>query len=185
MCRFTNQVMDLFTSIHLAILSSRIPVIAPIMPDTGHLGGPAAPLPLGDVFDLSFLSALKETPIVEMHELKTDFRSAERNKVVVYDGEVPVRPGGVLGEEEWQVGDGVPAEEPEGEDIGCWSSGLSWHDSATWWGGMDPACMLHSGCDVLARIALVVIRLTAHRRSGGHGRVQTSSTACWTSVPLP
>jgi hypothetical protein len=147
--------MDLFASIWLALLSSRIPVIAPIIPDNGHLSGPADVLPLGDVFDLSYFSALKQTPVVEMHELKVDVRSAPRSRVAVYDGEVPVYPEGNTegnpggdGEEgdseegerkKYEVGDVIMAQDPEREDIGCWSSGLAWHDSATWWGGMDPA----------------------------------------------
>ena len=129
--------MDLFASIWLALLSSRIPVISPIIPDNGHLTGPAPVLPLGDVFDLSYFVSITQTPVVEMHELKVDQHSAVRSRIAIYDGEVPVDAN--EGGSGYEVGDEVIAERPEGEDIGCWSSGLAFHDSATWWGGMDPA----------------------------------------------
>lgn len=134
--------MDIFASVHLAFVSNRIPILAPILPDTGHMGGNSPPVAVGEIFDLNYLSLIYERPVVELHELKVEPRSAPRLKQQVYDGEVPgtgAANGAGSGGQGWEVGDIIPAEVPEYEDIGCWSSGLAWHNSAGWWGGMNPA----------------------------------------------
>ena len=74
---------------------------------------------MSDVFDLDHLSAaLDDMPLVELHELKHSFGVPPRLQTIVYDGHVPQQLDG----RDLVPGELIPAEMPEIEELGCWST---------------------------------------------------------------
>jgi len=94
--------------VDVAFMSGRIPITPPFMPHQGHLHGTAPFIPVSDVFDLEFLSKMKDDiPILEMHQLK-----AQMNTTGSY-------------------------EEPKEESLGCWSFYLNEMDHPSEWPAKD------------------------------------------------
>jgi hypothetical protein len=94
--------------------SHRIPIIPDFTPHTGHLNADHAPLMrFGHVFDVPRLSALLESPIVEMTELKSNGEERNDTDRWTYDDE--------FSQFQEKVGEYTEDELPESETVGCWS----------------------------------------------------------------
>lgn len=78
-------------------------------------------LPMGDVFDLNYFRSIVQVPLVELHELRLDRKSAPRNHIAVYDGEVPISIDADGTEHHAEIGQEIMAEDPETEELACWN----------------------------------------------------------------
>lgn len=113
--------------IYLAHLSHRVPLIPPFHWNADGREPDAA---VSEFFDLSQVSTYFDTPLVEMHEIRLTTSSAERHKLVEFDGEVEQfnHVGGV-----YRPGDKIYAQTIEDDSVGCWSihesGGNSAHES--------------------------------------------------------
>ena len=102
------------TVLYFSMQTKRIPIMPDFTPHTGHLNTQQAPLlRFGQVFDVPRLSALLESPIVEITELKSNGGAKEDVDRWTYDDEFP--------EYKDQIGEYTVDEAPEQEDFGCWS----------------------------------------------------------------
>ena len=133
--------MSLTAVLYLAVLSERVPIVPAFTANVFHTGSGAGgvvhDVAVGEIFDLNYLSAvLNDLPIVEMHELKGTNLEPARLKEVVYDGEFPQ-----MAKDEdrnLEIGEHIPPEAPEWEDIGCWS----------FWGGLGKQEGVYGGADI-------------------------------------
>ncbi|TRM65026.1 hypothetical protein BD626DRAFT_490664 [Schizophyllum amplum] len=64
----TNQILSSINLIYIGILSTRVPIIPPFIPNS-HIDG-AKSLPFGAVFDLPYLRARLQLPILEWQDAK-------------------------------------------------------------------------------------------------------------------
>jgi hypothetical protein len=105
--------------LYLAHLANRIAILPAFSAHTGHLGHNSLDVAVSEIFDLSRMSGiLDDEPIVEMHELKVMDHEPSRLRNITYDGEfVQADAEG----REYQIGDIIPPEEIELDEIGCWS----------------------------------------------------------------
>ncbi|KAF8160716.1 hypothetical protein B0H34DRAFT_697820 [Crassisporium funariophilum] len=67
---FTNQFMNYVNMIYLGTLSDRVPILPPFAPDH-HISSSAGVIPFADIFDLSHLRRVLQTPILEWRDVKT------------------------------------------------------------------------------------------------------------------
>ncbi|TFK90807.1 hypothetical protein K466DRAFT_583411 [Polyporus arcularius HHB13444] len=65
---WTNDVMTYANLIYLGSLTDRVPIVAMFTPS--HIGGDAAPIPFGEVFDVPRFNRESGIPIVEWDEVK-------------------------------------------------------------------------------------------------------------------
>ena len=76
---------------------------------------------MGDVFDLNYFRSIVQVPLVELHELRLDRKSAPRSRIAIYDGEVPVSIDADGTKHHAEIGEEIMAEEAETEELGCWN----------------------------------------------------------------
>ena len=125
----------------LAIMTDRIPILTPFVSQGPHVGVSGDKIAVGDIFDLSRLSAaLGGLPIVEYRELKADDRTDATSQASADQ------------REDWRMlvrrdhpnyTEGIYEEAPsEREQLGCWSywgtTGKVSHNGGGFHLGMSP-----------------------------------------------
>ncbi|KAL1746914.1 hypothetical protein HDZ31DRAFT_80849 [Schizophyllum fasciatum] len=65
----TNQFLSSLNLIYIGLLSTRVPVVPPFIPNK-HIAGDK-PLPFGDVFDFAYLRTQLRMPIIDWQDIKT------------------------------------------------------------------------------------------------------------------